>query len=143
MNETVHIALRPGEKLVAAPDRPVRKKPNFVMVGNGTTNKDGLVSIDLVREMSELTKPAMYTLLWIKEAIVWDNPDGEVCVYMSDLTNAQQQQFKRGYKELSTKGLALRTRRSHYMINPNALIPLDYPLAMKLWNQHYRGIEDV
>lgn len=110
------------------------KIPNYQRIGNGTMNKHSIKSIDLLREVVKLSKPAQNTILWLKDELAWDNQTGEVKIEMKNLTNSQQQQFQKGYKELNSKNLMIRTRRSHYMMNPNALIPLDYEAGLKLWN---------
>lgn len=97
-------------------------------------NKHSIKSIDLLREVVKLSKPAQNTILWLNDELAWDNQTGEVKIEMKNLTNSQQQQFQKGYKELNSKNLMIRTRRSHYMMNPNALIPLDYEAGLKLWN---------
>lgn len=40
-------------------------KPDYIMVGDGTVNKDGLQSIDLLREMAKASKAEQYLLLAI------------------------------------------------------------------------------
>jgi hypothetical protein len=128
------VTLAPGKVLVQEDSKPKIPKPNFIMVGNGTTNRYGITSIDLLYEMAMMTKPALFTLLRIREELHWENITGEVKVPMNQLTSAQKQQFKRGYKELLAKDLVRRTKRSHYMINPNALIPKEYTLGLELWD---------
>ena len=53
---------------------------------------------------------------------------------MKELNNVQQQQFQKGFKELNEKNLMRRVKRSHYMINPNALIPSEYDEAIDIWS---------
>lgn len=132
--KVTQVTLAPGKVLVQEDSKPRIPKPNFIMVGNGTTNRHGIRSIDLLSEMVHMSKPALFVLLHIRGEIHWENKTGEVKIPMNQLTNAQKQQFKRGYKELLAKDLVRRTKRSHYMINPNALIPADYTEGLVLWD---------
>jgi len=93
----------------------------------------GIISIDLLREMTYMTKAEQSSFITIRDAIQWDNPDGEVYITFSD--KYLQKKFLEGFKLLEAKSLVKRTKRSHYMINPNALIPLDYDLALELWEK--------
>lgn len=114
----------------------IKKKsstPSFYRVGKGTVNMKGIQSIDLLSEMSKMTKVEQAALLTIRDAIVWDNPDGEVYLTFDD--KQKQKKFLEGFKLLEAKNLVLRTKRSHYMINPTALVPLDFTKATKLWNK--------
>jgi hypothetical protein len=134
-NQIIHqLTLKEDEAVTVVKKREPRKRPNFTMIGNGTMNKDGVQARDLLREMTQMTKAELYTLIWIRDAIYWENRTGEVALYMADLTSTQQRQFKSGFKSLHEKDLVRRIKRSHYMINPNALIPLDYEAALELWN---------
>lgn len=131
---TVTLAIPDGKMLDIIDKRPQVRRPNFYMMGNNTMNRDGIQSVDLIMEAATLSRPAIVTLSWIRQAIVWDNRDGVVKFSMSDLTDAQEQQFKKGFKELNDRNLVRRVKRSHYMINPNALIPIDYEAALQIWN---------
>ena len=111
-----------------------RKIPNFYMIGITVTNKHGLKGIDLIDEVINSSKAAQYTIKWIKDAITYGNRNGVVKIEMKELNNVQQQQFQKGFKELNEKNLMRRVKRSHYMINPNALIPSEYDEAMDIWS---------
>lgn len=108
-------------------------KPNYFMIGNGTMNK--IYGIDLLREMSMSSKAGQALILWIKDGIVFENGYSHIVkINRDELTDTQKQYLKTGYKELRARDLVRRTKKSHYMINPNALIPLDYEQAMIDWN---------
>jgi hypothetical protein len=49
------------------------------------------------------------------------------------LSSTQQQYVNTAYKSLKERNQVIRTKKSHYMINPNALIPLDYGQAVEDW----------
>lgn len=103
------------------------------MVGDGTVNKDGLQSIDLLREMAKASKAEQYLLLAIINGVSYKNGYNPVVKVIGD-TSTHKQYIITGYKELHNKGLVKRIKKSHYMINPNALIPLDYDEAIELWD---------
>lgn len=109
------------------------KSPSFYRIGKGTTNMKGITSIDLLTEMANMTKVESTALLTIRDNITWDNPDGEVYITFTSAEKQKQKKFLEGFKLLEAKDLVRRTKRSHYMINPKALIPLDYEKAIKLW----------
>ncbi len=110
------------------------KSPSFYRIGKGTINMKGIISIDLLAELASMTKVESTALLTIRDSIQWDNPDGEVYISFSKDEKQKQKKFLEGFKLLEAKNLVRRTKRSHYMINPNALIPLDYAKAAVLWD---------
>lgn len=123
-----------GKRIRFEDESEKQRRPNYRMIGNGTMNRHQIQSIDLITEMVSLTRPAISTLACIQQHITWDNRDGVVRINMSDFSSASQQSFQKGYKELHSRGLAKRIRRSHYMINPGALIPVDYDSAIHIWS---------
>ena len=90
--------------------------------------------MNLVREMVTMSTPGRVVINAIIQKIEWDNDTGEVKLPMSELTKAEQQQFKKGYKELVGLNLVVRTKRSYYMVNPSAVIPYNYDKALTLWD---------
>lgn len=125
----------PEGKCIRLEDETTKqRRPNYRMIGNGTMNRHQVQSIDLITEMVTLSRPAISTLACIQQHLTWDNHDGVVRINMSDFNSAGQQSFQKGFKELHSRGLAKRIRRSHYMINPNALIPVDYDSAARIWD---------
>lgn len=138
MSSISHIYLDDDEELVKRKRTDKQRRPNFYMIGNGTMNKHKIKAIDLLDEAMALTKAGQFVLKLIKSNITYDNPDGEVYISMSDLSPTNVTVFKKGFKELSEKSLVKRTKRSHYMINPSALIPLDYEKGLALW----RSVDD-
>lgn len=93
----------------------------------------GITSIDLLAEIANMTKVEQNALLLIRDSIRYDSPDGEVYITFDD--KLKQKKFLEGFKLLEKKNLVKRTKRSHYMINPAALIPLDYEAAIILWKE--------
>jgi hypothetical protein len=113
------------------------KRPNFYMVGNGTMSKRGIKAVDLLDEIMKMTKAEQYVIRVIKEEITYYNTTGEVAVATSALpSDTCRTTFKNGFKLLCQKDLVRRTKRGHYMINPNALIPIEYDEALTIWNKN-------
>lgn len=130
----VLVYISPGEN-VTVDETPKRiNKPNYFMVGNGTMNKHKIYGIDLLRELADSTKAEQFLLLSIKDGITYDNGYSPI-VKVVGSTKYEQNMITEGYKSLLARGLVVRVKKSHYMINPNALIPIDYEQAMVDWNQ--------
>lgn len=111
------------------------KKPNYFMIGNGTMNKHKIYGIDLLKELTECSKAGQFLILQIKDGINHINGYHHVVkVDRKELTSTECQYLAKGYKELVEKDLVRRVKRGHYMINPNALVPVDYEQALEDWN---------
>jgi hypothetical protein len=95
-------------------------------------NKSNIQSIDLLQEMDLMSSNARKTILLIKGNLHFGIKNGVVKVSFDGDKN-KSKRFLEGYKELRDKGLVKRVKKSHYMINPNALIPIDYEEAIQLW----------
>lgn len=115
------------------------RQPNFYKIGNGTMNKHGIKAVDLLDILMDCSRPAQHVFRLIKSRIVWCPYEQSiqyiVKVARKDFTKAEEKRFDRGIKELLDLGLVRRLRPSHYMINPNALIPYDYPKYLKVWEK--------
>ena len=110
-------------------------QPNYYRIGNGTMNKHKIKSIDLLDEVMSMTKAEQLVITTIKSVYEWDNQNNEAYIPVSRiLSKSNCVVFRKGYKLLKEKNLVRRTKQSHYMINPNAFIPLDYQKAQKLWD---------
>lgn len=111
------------------------KKPNYFMIGNGTMNKHKIYGIDLLKEIAIASKAAQFLLLAIKDGITFENGYNPVVKVVGE-SKYEQNKITEGYKELVGKDLVRRIKRSHYMINPYALIPpIDYEEAVKKWEE--------
>ena len=109
-------------------------KPNYFMIGNGTMNKHKIYGIDLLRELANSTKAEQFLLLAIKDGICYGN-DYSPIVKVIPETETQRQYIKLGYKSLLARELVIRVKKAHYMINPNALIPIDYEGSLRIWEE--------
>ncbi len=108
-------------------------KPNYFMIGKGA-------GMDLLKEAAKSTKAEQFLLLSIADGISHGNDCNSVVKVVPE-TETQRQYMKLGYKSLAARGLVLRIKKSHYMINPNALIPLDYEGALRIWEEAVRRQE--
>lgn len=107
--------------------------PNYFRIGNGTMNKHKIQAINLVKASNACSSVGRWLIDRIMDGIGYDNDYCPV-VKIVGTTTAERSYLKKGYKELHEKGLVKRVKRGHYMINPNALIPVDYEAALKIWN---------
>ena len=129
----IQVSLMDGEYLETR-KRKATKQPNYYRIGNGTMNKHRIKSIDLLGEVMAMTKAEQLVIATVKELLPWDSQTGEVYIKSSELfTKSEAVVFRRGFKLLKNKDLVRRTKQSHYMINPAALIPLDFQKALVLW----------
>lgn len=108
--------------------------PNYLRVGNGTMNKSKIYAIDLLKELANSTKAEQFLLLAIKDGITYENEYNPVVKVVAE-TETHKKYLKTGYKSLLERGLVVRVKQSHYMINPNALIPLDYEDSIRIWEE--------
>ena len=103
------------------------------MIGNGTMNKQGIGSIDFLEELVDSTKAEQFLLLAIKNGMNYDNGYKPV-VKVIGASKYEQNMIAEGYKSLYARNLVRRTKKAHYIINPNAFIPLNYEGALDIWN---------
>ena len=122
------------ERMIVERINDKQKRPNFLMAGNGKMNKHRIQSIDLLKELANSSKAGQYLILTIKDGIKFDNHNYSPIVRVIGNTSTDKQYILNGYKELHSRGLVKRVKKSHYMLNPNALIPPDYDGALEIWN---------
>ncbi len=73
----------------------------------------------------------------IKDKIGYNGSIGEAHISTSMFNKAELQKWKQGIKILKSKQLVGSTKRSHFMINPNAFIPQEYGKALEAWTKIY------
>lgn len=127
------LSLKEDEVLVKKKAR--KAEPNYYKVGNGTMNKHGIQSINLIQEIVKCSKPAQKVLAWVQEGMVWNSYDESISFIVKVCPESKEDKrtLIEGFKELAEKDLVRRVKRSHYMINPNALVT-DYHKQMLLWD---------
>ena len=92
---------------------------------------------DLVQEMSTMTKPE----LWMTAELIkrLDKLNGTtlsvVPIKSSELDCTGKQYIKRAYKLLNKRGIVHRLKKELYMVNPDLMIPIEYNLAIRKWNE--------
>jgi len=125
------ITLEDNEVLVKKKIRAAT--PNYFRVGNGTMNKHKMESINITKEGMASTKPAQWLINRVMDGVGYDNDYSPIVKVVAN-SDTEKKYLKLGYKEMHEKGLVRRVKRGHYMINPNALIPLDYEEAKEIWD---------
>ena len=109
--------------------------PSYRMTGNGTMNKHGIKSIDLLKEVMSMTKAEQLVINTLIDNLEWNNPSNEAHIPLSRLLSKSNiTVFKKGFKLLKEKNLVARTKLGHYMLNPDAYIPGDYERGKLLWS---------
>jgi len=115
------------------------------MVGSGEAKKgsDKMDSIDLIQEMSTMTKAEMYVINVIKDNTVWNFDEDTKQHYSLGLaylhpgkvfkTASDKRRFQKGMKILHSKDLAVKVGKDTYMMNPQALIPSRPMKALELY----------
>lgn len=111
------------------------KRANFMMAGNGTTNRYNIKFISLIDVMYKATAASRFLIATLSKELHYNCEDNVVRVDMKDLTKSEAVVWHRGFKELKEGGLVVRTKRSHYLLNPNLIIPRDYSLGVEAWNK--------
>ena len=133
-NNTRTVVVQVGIDEQVSVSKKTKAGPNYYRVGNGTMNKDKIKSMDLLQEIADATKSGQYLILAIKNGITYDT-DYNPVVKVVGKSKYEQDMISAGYKELLARDLVVRVKRSYYMLNPNALIPLDYTAAIKVWDE--------
>ena len=135
LKTAVTVYLEPGidELSITSSRSKPTNRPNFLMIGNGTMNKQGIGSIDFLEELVDSTKAEQFLLLAIKNGMNYDNGYKPV-VKVIGASKYEQNMIAEGYKSLYARNLVRRTKKAHYIINPNAFIPLNYEEALDTWN---------
>lgn len=115
----LEIELCDGKELVITEKTKHKSKHKFYAVGMQMMVDNKLESVASV--MKELDSNA-YWLLW--SLIELRDYSNNVAVFsMAELDAALKQRGVRGYRELRDKGLVMKIKRSHYMINPDFIKP--------------------
>ena len=111
--------------------------PPFSMVGNGKKNKNG-TSLPLIEILCEFSKAEQFAFLKVVQKLKCLGDSREkhnVCpVLMDSLSSAEQQKFKNGIASLIQKGIVKRSKKEHYMVNPNLILSKEYPTDKALWD---------
>nr|WP_316721251.1 hypothetical protein [Sulfurospirillum sp. 'SP'] len=111
--------------------------PPYFMAGNGNKNKYG-TSLNLIEYLCSFNKTEQFAFLKVIEkldCILDSRKKHNLCkVAMKELTSSEQQKFKAGISTLIKKGLVKRSKKEHYIINPNLIISKEYSTDLEKWN---------
>ena len=116
-----------------------KSSPNYFRIGNGTMNKQKIQSINLLEEAMNASKAGQWLIKQITTAIGYSNGYNPV-VEVRASSEVEKVYLKKGFSELSAKNLVRRVKRGYYMINPNALIPIEYEESLGIWEKAYQKL---
>ncbi len=151
-NQTIEVKIGTGEDITITSKKNT-DKPAFMMVGNGKINHKldkGTDVMDFIKLMAHMTPQELFVVEQIKDKLIKDTfekvgKNGKTYkeeyftniafVKMSDLLNAEQQKFKKGYGRLNDKNIVRRVKNSYYIFNPSFIIPRFYEDTLKQWNK--------
>lgn len=88
---------------------------------------------DFILEMSKMDKAEQFVIAGIVHFWKESSSTGEVKLLTSEMSSSDANKFIKGCKALIAKNIIRRTKRSHYMLHPKALVPRDRELAMEIW----------
>lgn len=129
--------LKQGQQLKVV-SAPKELKPMFYMVGTGIKRRGAQTDpVNFIKEIVSMSKPEQFVIKTIMEALTFDNKIGEVHIPTSMLNSSELQKWKLGMSKLKSKELVGSRKTSHFMINPNALIPQEYDKALEIWHKIY------
>lgn len=112
--------------------------PRYYRMGNGNRNtfmgKESLEPIDAIDTMASMSAQELWATQLIKNNLilidvvtdkgrVQKKTSCKAIVKNSELTDAEKQKFKAGFKRLHSKDLVRRIKREHYILNPMFLVP--------------------
>lgn len=131
----VTVGLEEGKQLKVV-DGARETKPYFYMIGTGDKRTQSKIEpINFLNEVIEMSKAEQFVIKTIVEKIGYSQEIGEAYIPTSMFNSGEVQKWKKGIKALKEKQLVGSTKRSHFMINPNAFIPKEYENALTAWNK--------
>jgi hypothetical protein len=110
-----------------------RKKPAFMMVGNGNTDKNakGTRSMDYTKELLNMDSAERFMFQKLMDnRQVFDKgkpfiKSNQTYIDNYNLTSTEKKYLVMAYQKLREKDIIVRTRRQHYIINPRMVISND------------------
>ena len=138
----ISLDIATGEEIVVQKSKKIRheKKPHFNMVGTGKMFNDKalLKAVDLLYEMTQMTKAESFAFITLRDNVVYISKDEghqvHIPVRQTDMTDYQKKMFKIGINGLKEKDLVQRVQRAVYIINPMAIIPsIGFAEAEAIW----------
>lgn len=135
-NTLITIVSDKDEELVIRRKKIAKNNLKFMKVGMPNMKNNIKQSINFLYEITQMTKAEHLVINTIIPRIIYyeeSGQTGEVKIKLNEFTPTNKIVFSKGYGLLKAKCLVIRTKKEHYMINPNALIPADYTRALELW----------
>ena len=130
-----------GSEISIKPSKNESVDTPYYKMGNGRQTSKG-TSMDLVHEMSKMSKPE----LWLFDLIIskFDNKYedyyhddfiNQVNLSSKHMTGTEKKYLTSGYKLLNSKDIIRKVRRGRYMVNPRIIIPFkDADKAREKWS---------
>lgn len=112
-------------------DKPVSNKPPFVMVGNGGKNRM-YEAYPLIDTLLDLSKPEAWFMKMLFKS--HQSKTGISNIPYSNLSITDKKVASKAYKLLKDRNLVKRVKLHDYMINPTALITVNFEEHIKVWN---------
>lgn len=125
----------------------IEQSPRYYKIGNGVKNTfmgKSHEPIDTIDTFAEMTPQELWMIKLLKDNLVLREEKIDRSIKLrtscksyiksSELTSAEKQKFKAGYKRLKEKNLVKRIKREHYMFNPDFFIPHFYQDEKELFD---------
>lgn len=119
-SNTLHVAVNLKD-LPKVPKQPRKLYPYYSLIGRGLPNHLGEQSMNLLEILPDLD-PASTWLWWTLVKKV-DYKTNITYLPTSALSKAEIAKLKRAYKTLHALHMIVRTKKEHYFLNPDALVP--------------------
>lgn len=111
--------------------KPVSNKPPFVMVGNGGKSRM-YEAYPLIDTLLDLSKPEAWFMKMLFKS--HQSKTGISTITYSKLSDSDKRVVNKAYKLLKARNLVKRVKLHDYMINPTALITVNFEEHIKVWN---------
>ena len=144
LNDNKLKALDKNEKYTISRSKDTKNKPQFLMIGKGINMRQENMSVDLLKEVSDMNASEKFAFFAIRDAMDYkDETLSDIVVSQEFYTEYQKKMFKNGARLLIERKLIARVKRGKYQINPYAVIPTEFERARELWLKlvSYEGIE--
>jgi len=131
-----------GSEISIKPSKNESVDTPYYKMGNGRQTNKG-TSMDLVHEMSKMSKPE----LWLFDLIIskfdgkyedyyQDDFINQVLLSSKDMTGTEKKYLTSGYKLLYSKDIIRKVKRGKYMVNPKLIIPFkNADKARDIWKE--------
>ena len=134
LKDTKLKALDKNERYIISKEKENKNKPQFLMIGKGIKMKKENISVDLLKEVSNMSSNEKFAFFKLRDAMSYkDETLSDISVTQSSFTAYEKKMFKAGVSSLIDKKLIARIKRGTYQINPYAIMPTNFDDARELW----------